>query len=120
MGRLLLFVAVMVLLFSNQALVAQSPKAKYQNAEEAYRAGLAFLAAKDLANTQIAFEEALRLAGDDTFRLRVYRAATPVYRALPEIYKTVEAMEFIVAKADSAAESSLARTDLLSFVYQRG
>ena len=91
-------------------------KSKYKDAEEAYRAGIG----ADPAKSRLALEEALRLAPDDKFKIKVYRSLTPIYRTLPEIDKMVEALEFILATSDSSAERSLTRSDLLSFVHQRG
>jgi hypothetical protein len=92
----------------------------YQNAEDAYKAGVGFLLANDLANSQTALEEALQLAKDVKFKVQVHRALGSVYRTLPEIDKMATAAEFIITHSDSPAERSLRRSDLLSFVHQRG
>lgn len=93
---------------------------KYTNADEAYSIGAVLYNARNFAGSQEPFEAALRLAPDDKYRVKVYRALLGAYRQLPEIDKFVDAVDFIISKSDSAAERSLARTDLLSFVHQRG
>lgn len=93
---------------------------KYTNADEAYSIGAVLYNARNFAGSQEPFEAALRLAPDDKYRVKVYRALLGAYRQLPEIDKFVDAVDFIITKSDSAAERSLARTDLLSFVHQRG
>ena len=108
--------ALLPFLGSATAQPTKQEKSKYKDAEEAYRAGIG----RDLAKSRPALEEALRLAPNDNFKIKVYRALTPVYRSLPEIDKMVEALEFIIANSESAAERSLTRSDLLSFVHQRG
>jgi tetratricopeptide (TPR) repeat protein len=96
------------------------PGTKYNSAEEAYRAGAAYLTLKKEAESQEPFEQALKMAPDDKFKLKVYEALIPAYTLLPEIDKKVEALEFIIDKTDSAAKRSLARRSLMSFVHQRG
>lgn len=99
---------------------AKLDDSKYTNADEAYSMGAVLYNARNFAGSQEPFEAALRLAPDDKYRVKVYRALLGAYRQLPEIDKFVEAVDFIITKSDSAAERSLARTDLLSFVHQRG
>ncbi len=98
---------------------AQAGK-KFDTAEEAFRAGVAYLSLGEEAKSQEPLEQALRLAPDDKYRIKVYEALIPSYTLLPEIDKKVEALEFLIAKSDSAAKRSLARRSLLSFVHQRG
>lgn len=93
---------------------------KYTNADEAYGIGAAMYNAGNVAGSRDPFEAALKMAPDDKFRIKVYRALIASYRQQAEIDKFVDAMDFIITKSDSAAERSLARTDLLSFVHQRG
>lgn len=104
--------------------VAQNTKGpstdKYTNADEAYGIGAAMYNAKNYVGSQEPFEAALKMAPDDKFRIKVYRALLAAYRQQAEIDKFVEAIDFIITKSDSANERSLARTDLLSFVHQRG
>ena len=100
----------------------QEPKAgtKYDTADEAFRAGVAYLELKETAKSQEPFEQALKLAKDDKYKIRVYQALLQAYRALPEPDKATEALEFIIDKSDRSAERSLARTSLMSFIHQRG
>lgn len=103
---------------------AQNSKAdstdKYTNADEAYAIGAALYNARNFAASQDPFEAALKMAPDDKYKIKVYRALLGAYRQLPEIDKFVEAIDFIITKSQSSAERSLARADLLSFVHQRG
>jgi RNA polymerase sigma factor (sigma-70 family) len=106
------------------SLVAQNTQKgadeKYTNADEAYSVGATFYNARNFKASQDPFEAALRMAPDDKYRVKVYRALLGAYRQLTEIDKFVEAADFIITKSDSSAERSLVRTDLLSFVHQRG
>lgn len=103
----------------NPRETARQP-AKYENADDAYRAGLGFLAIGDKAKAQAALEEALRLTDKSPMKVRVYEALAVAYRGLPETDKMVEALDYIIAHADSSALRSLTRSSLLSFMYQRG
>lgn len=126
--RRFLYPACAVLLcisvFPDRMLEAAAPDApaarKYQSAEEAYRAGVGFVYAKELASGQKALEEALQHAPDENLKLKIYRALAGAGRAHPEIDTTVAALEFVIANSDSTAERSLMRSSLLSFVHQRG
>ena len=93
---------------------------KYTNADEAYALGAALYNARNFAASQEPFEAALKMAPDDKYRIKVYRALLGAYRQLPEIDKFVEAADFIITKSESVNERSLTRTDLMSFVHQRG
>ena len=120
--RIVMLILCMLLVVANstRARAVQPDNGKYATAQEAYRAGLGFLAAGDLSKSQLVLEEALQRAPDNKFRLQVYRALGPAYRALPEIDRMVVSQEFIITHSDSPAERSLTRSNLLSFVYQRG
>lgn len=93
---------------------------KYTNADEAYAIGVAFYNARNFAASQDPFEAALAMAPDDKYRVKIYRALLGAYRQLPEIDKFVEAADFVITKSESPNERSLMRTDLMSFVHQRG
>lgn len=93
---------------------------KYTNADEAFSVGAAFHNARNYAASQEPFESALKLAPDDKYRVKVYRALLGAYRQLPEIDKFVEAADYIITKSADVNERSIIRTDLLSFVHQRG
>ena len=89
---------------------------KYRSAEEAWRAGIT----GNTAARRKAFEAALKLTNDGAFKVRIYEALRPTYRRLSGVDKMVEACEFIIRHTDSDAKRSLARRDLVSFMYQRG
>lgn len=93
---------------------------KYASAEEAYRVGTAFLIAKETARSQAPLEAALRMARDDDYKLKVYRALLPVYTIAEDWTLKATALEFIIAHGPQPAERSLARTELLGFLRQRG
>lgn len=89
-------------------------------AEAAYQRGLLLRAGKDPEKAMEALEEALKLAPDDKYRVKVYRALLPIYRALPDVHPMLLALEFMIANSDSKAERYLKRTEVVSFAYQRG
>ena len=60
------------------------------------------------------------MAPDDAFRLKCYEALIPAYRQDGGVNKMIEACEFIITHADQPARQSLTRSDLLSFLFQRG
>ncbi|HET6425926.1 MAG TPA: serine/threonine-protein kinase [Planctomycetaceae bacterium] len=94
---------------------------KYASAEDAYRIGTAFLvAARADARSREPLEAALRMSRDDEFKLKVYRSLLPVYTNAEDWTLKATALEFIIAHADQPAARSLARTELLSFLRQRG
>jgi tetratricopeptide (TPR) repeat protein len=92
----------------------------FDSADEAYHAGLAFLALHQEARSRGPLERALELAPDDAYRLKVYRALLPAFTQLPDAGKKLDALEFIIRKSGQAAERSLTRRSMLSFVHQRG
>lgn len=108
---------VLVILGSNASLFAQT---KFQNADEAWRVGVAFYNSRNFAASREPFEAALKMAPNDKFRLKVYDALIPSYRLLPEPEKMFEACEYVIEKNESAAKKSLTRRSLISFTYQRG
>lgn len=93
---------------------------KFGSAEDAYRVGVAFHNAKNHQAARAPLEAALRMADDDDFRLKVYEALLPSYRAIPEHGPFVTAAEFIIAHSPRDAQRSLTRRALLSFAYNRG
>ncbi len=93
---------------------------KYASAEEAYRLGTGFLYAQESAKAQEPLEAALRMARDDEYKAKVYRALLPAYTIAAEWTLKATALEFIIAHSERAAERSLARSELLSFLRQRG
>ncbi len=96
---------------------AQGP---YQTAEEAWRVGMAFLSTRNYAASREAFEAALRMAPDDTFRIKVYETLLPAYRQQGEIDKFFDACDFVITKGATPAQRSLTRRALLAFAFERG
>jgi tetratricopeptide (TPR) repeat protein len=94
--------------------------ADYKTADEAYSVGVALARARNYAGSREPLEAALRLAPDDTYRLKVYEALMPAYRELPDTDKMVEAAEFVIGHADQRAKRSLESRSLASFLFQRG
>lgn len=108
-------VALLVLL-----TVALPSEAQYTSAEEAYSAGARFINAGNLAAAREPLETALKMAKTDAFRLKVSRALLIPYRELPDIEPMQKAAEFILTNSDQAAERSLTRGVLLTFIHRRG
>ena len=120
-GMLLAIILSFSMPWWSPAIACAQDQGKYESAEEAYQAGVSYWIVKDFPNGQKAFEEALRLAPDDKkFKLQVYRHLGEIYRKATEIDKMVEAADFIITHSESVPERSLRRSDLLSFVHQRG
>ncbi|QDU39102.1 Tetratricopeptide repeat protein [Maioricimonas rarisocia] len=94
--------------------------AEYQNATEAFNVGAAFYNSRNYAAAQEPFEAALKLTNDERMKLRTYRALMASYRLLPEPDKMYEAAEYVITNSKQAAERSLTRRSLLSFIHQRG
>ncbi len=92
----------------------------YASAEEAYRIGTAFLGARENSKSQEPLEAALRLAADDEYKVKVYRALLPVYTIDADWTRKATALEFIIAHSERTAERSLARSELMGFLRQRG
>ncbi len=116
-------VAPLVIADAGETLTKDQPAAvesKYASADEALRVGAGFLAQMEYAQSQEPLEEALKLAEDDEYRVKVYRALLPAYTIAPEWTLKLKALEFIIRHSEQAAERSLARTELMSFVRQRG
>lgn len=93
---------------------------KYATAEEALRVGAAYLSLKEYAKSRPPLEAALRLAPDDEFRVKVYRALLPAYTQSGDWLLKTQALEFIIEKSERDAERSLARTELMGFLRERG
>ncbi|HEX5103347.1 MAG TPA: hypothetical protein VFV87_06030 [Pirellulaceae bacterium] len=93
---------------------------KYKNFDDAYSQGARLLNRMQIAAAQEPLEAALKLAADDSARLRVYQALVPAYRQLPEIDKMLEAQEFVIRHTPRKAGRSNAANDLASFLHQRG
>ncbi|OYW24611.1 MAG: hypothetical protein B7Z55_01685 [Planctomycetales bacterium 12-60-4] len=105
---------------SEQKDETKAVESKYASADEALRVGSGFLAQMEYAQSQEPLEEALKLAPDDEYRVKVYRALIPAYTIAPDWTLKLKALEFIIRHSERDAERSLARTELMSFVRQRG
>ena len=119
MTRPMLYVAAL-LLFSLGAQPFAIAQTKYQNADEAWRVGVAYYNSRNYAATQEPLEAALKLAPNDTFRTKVYDALIPAYRTLPDLKKLFQASEFVIEHSDQAAKQSITRRGLIGFTFQRG
>ncbi len=108
--------------FASILVVAPAVQAQttYKSAAEAYSAGVKFLNSGNLAAAREPLEAALKLAGDDAFRLRTYRTLLVPYRELPEIEPMQQAAEYIISHSEQSAERSLTRQSMLAFVHRRG
>ncbi len=115
-----LFATVLTTLAVLLAAFPAAAHAQYRNANEAYSAGAMLYNARKFAESREPFEAALKLADDDEFKVKVYRALMGAYRLLPEIDKMLEATDFIFEHGESAVEKSLIARSLTSFVRQRG
>lgn len=93
---------------------------KYASAREAMAAASGFLAIREYAKSREPLEEALKLADDDQLKVRIYRSLIPAYTQAAEWEPKVDALEFIIRHSESVPERSLARTEMLGFVRQRG
>jgi len=102
------------------AVAFAADDSKYSTAEEAFGVGAAYYNSKSYDKAREPFEAALKLAPDDNYRIKVYRALLMSYTQDPDWLPKTQALEFIIEKTKQDAERSLARTDLMSFIYQRG
>lgn len=112
--------SLVALLCSGLLVSTAAGQTKYQNADEAFGVGAAFVNSRNYAASLEPLEAALKLAPDDAYRLKVYRALLPAYRQLADIDKMFEAELFILEKSSSAPEQSIHRRQLLSFLHERG
>lgn len=104
----------------DQPAKAPTTESKYASAREAMAAASGFLAIREYAKSREPLEEALKLADDDQLKVRIYRSLIPAYTQAAEWEPKVNALEFIMRHSESVPERSLARTELLGFVRQRG
>ena len=93
---------------------------KFRSVEEAYRVGVAFYNSDNYQAARAPLEAALKLAGDDETRLKIYEALLPAYRLIPEFEPFQTAAEFIIAHSQRDAQRSLTRRAFISFAYNRG
>jgi len=74
----------------------------------------------NLAAAREPLETALKLAKTTDFRLKVSRALLIPYRELPQVEPMQKAAEYLLAHSEQAAERSLTRRALLTFLHRRG
>ncbi len=111
----------LVALFSWFAIALPSfAQDAFTSAEAAYNAGLLRINDGNLAAARQPLEAALKLAKTDEFRLRISRTLLVPYRELQEIEPMQKAAEYVIANSPQAAERSLTRMTLLSFIHRRG
>jgi tetratricopeptide (TPR) repeat protein len=120
---------VLTVALSPSTSYAQNPRKKtvapadgtsYASSNDAVEAALAFYTLKEFAKGQDAVAQALKLAPHDEARVKIYRSLLRAYTTAPEWEYKVTALEFMIEKSEQAAERSLARSELVGFVYQRG
>jgi len=104
----------------SKAQAQPAEDSKYQTVDQAWRAGVGYYNAGKFAASRKPFEAALKLAPDDKYRIKVYETLRPVYRQLPKPNKMMEACDFIIRHSDFEPKRSITRSDLLSFMHQRG
>ncbi len=97
-----------------------SAQATYATAEAAYNVGVTFINDGNLASAREPLEAALKMAKTDAYRLKVNRTLMIPYRELQEIEPMQTATEYILTNSEQAAERSLSRRALLSFIHRRG
>lgn len=93
---------------------------KFRSAQEAFGVGIAFYNSKNFQAARAPLEAALQMADEDEFRLKVYEALLPAYRAIPEFEPFQTAAEFIITHSPRDAQRSLTRRAFLSFAFNRG
>ena len=108
---------VLVIWGNHASLFAQ---AKFQNAEEAWRVGVAYYNSRNFAASREPFEAALKMAPNDKFRLKVNDALMASYRLLPEPEKMFGACEYVIEHSKQDAKKSIVRRSLISFSFHQG
>lgn len=99
---------------------AKAQDAKFKTFVEAYNAGVAAINGGNLAAARAPLETALKLAKTNRDKIDTQRALLVPYRELQEIEPMQRAGEFIIANSEQAAEQSLTRGAVLSFIHKRG
>lgn len=94
--------------------------AEYKSYKEAYAAGAKAIRAGDLAAAREPLEAAAKLATNNREKIEAHRALMVPYRELQEIEPMQTAAEFVMKNTTQAAERSLTRSALLSFIHKRG
>ena len=111
---------VLASVLSGSASVVSAEETKYQSADEAFKVGATFYNARNFAAAMEPFEAALKLTDDVKMKVKLNRALMASYRTQNEIEKMLTAVEYIITHSEQAAEQSIVRRDLMSFVHQRG
>ncbi len=93
---------------------------KYTSADEAWRIGVTYLSKREYAKSRQPLEAALTLSDGVEDKIRIYRALTPVYTQIDDWTKKAGALEYIIRHSKRDAERSLARTELMGFLRERG
>ncbi len=114
------FGSLLSLLASLAYVPPASAQVSYSTADAAYNAGVTFINDGNLAAAREPLEAALKLAKTDVYRLKVNRTLLIPYRELQEIEPMQTATEYILTNSEQAAERSLSRRALLSFIHRRG
>lgn len=100
--------------------VTPAEEPAYSSSNDALEAALAFFTLREYVKGQGAVEQALKLAPHDEARVKIYRSMLRSYTTAPDAEYKVTALEFMIEKSEQAAERSLARSELVGFLYQRG
>ena len=111
---------VLVLMLSGQESTVAVGQEKYSSFLDAYNTGVRFINSGNLAAARAPLEAAVKLAKTDRNKLDVHRALLVPYRELQEIEPMQQAAEYLISKSPQAAERSLTRQSLLSFIFKRG
>jgi tetratricopeptide (TPR) repeat protein len=109
-----------LLLLAALASLSTARAEEYATYKEAAAAGAKAMRAGDLAAARAPLEAAARLAGTDREKIDAHRALMIPYRELQEVEPMQKAAEFVIAHSPQAAERTLTRGALLSFIQKRG
>lgn len=92
----------------------------FTTAEQAYGVGIAHHNARDYKASRAPLEAAVRMAKDESLKLKAYQALLAAYREVPEFEPFQTAAEYIIENSPQSAERSLTRRAFVSFAYNRG
>jgi serine/threonine protein kinase/tetratricopeptide (TPR) repeat protein len=93
---------------------------KYGSADEAWRIGITYLSQREYAKSRKPLEAALAMSEAVEDKVRISRALTPVYTQIDDWTKKAGVLEYIIRHSTRTAERSLARTELMGFLRERG
>src|SRR5687768_1884855 len=89
-----------VLILAQRAVLAQdSPgggKSEFTTAEEAHRVGVAYYNSRNFKASRAPFEAAVRMAKDESLKLKAYQALLIAYREIPEFEPYQTAAEYVI------------------------